>query len=95
MSNLPAADNVAGKVVDIDKATDKQEESITSVKPDADTPLNHLSTAQPPSFFLRWLSYLLLIPLVGLATIGFGCISLVCGLWDRSGRQQQRRRSRR
>ena len=88
MSNLPAADNVAGKVVDIDKATDKQEESITSVKPDADTPLNHLSTAQPPSFFLRWLSYLLLIPLVGLATIGFGCISLVCGLWDRSGRQQ-------
>jgi 1-acyl-sn-glycerol-3-phosphate acyltransferase len=41
-----------------------------------------------PSFALRWLSYLLLVPLVGLATVGFGCISLLCGLWDKSGRQQ-------
>jgi 1-acyl-sn-glycerol-3-phosphate acyltransferase len=44
-------------------------------------------TTQPP-FALRWLSYLLLVPLVGLATVGFGCISLLCGLWDKSGRQQ-------
>jgi 1-acyl-sn-glycerol-3-phosphate acyltransferase len=44
-------------------------------------------TKQPP-FALRWLSYLLLVPLVGLATVGFGCISLLCGLWDKSGRQQ-------
>jgi 1-acyl-sn-glycerol-3-phosphate acyltransferase len=42
---------------------------------------------QPP-FVLRWLSYLLLVPLIGLATIGFGCISLLCGLWDKSGQQQ-------
>ena len=42
---------------------------------------------QPP-FALRWLSYLLLVPLVGLATAGFGCISLLCGLWDKTGRQQ-------
>ncbi len=41
-----------------------------------------------PPFALRWLSYLLLVPLIGLATAGFGCISLVCGLWDKSGRQQ-------
>jgi 1-acyl-sn-glycerol-3-phosphate acyltransferase len=41
-----------------------------------------------PSFALRWLSYLLLVPLVGVATIAFGCVSLLCGLWDKSGRQQ-------
>jgi 1-acyl-sn-glycerol-3-phosphate acyltransferase len=49
----------------------------------ADPPLSK----QPP-FVLRWLSYLILVPLVGLATAGFGCVSLVCGLWDKSGRQQ-------
>ena len=37
---------------------------------------------------VRWLTYLLLLPLIALATIGFGCVSLVCGLWDKSGRQQ-------
>jgi len=37
---------------------------------------------------LRWLTYLLLIPLIALATTAFGCVSLVCGLWDKSGRQQ-------
>jgi 1-acyl-sn-glycerol-3-phosphate acyltransferase len=37
---------------------------------------------------LRWLTKLVFIPLMALATAGFGCISLVCGLWDRSGRQQ-------
>ena len=51
------------------------------------------SNAEPPPskkppFALRWLSYLVLIPLVGLATAGFGCVSLLCGLWDKSGRQQ-------
>jgi len=43
---------------------------------------------KPPSPVLRWLTYLLLLPLIGLATTFFGCISLVCGLWDKSGRQQ-------
>ena len=37
---------------------------------------------------LRWLTYLLLLPLIALATIGFGCVSLICGLWDKSGSQQ-------
>jgi 1-acyl-sn-glycerol-3-phosphate acyltransferase len=49
------------------------------------------SSANPskkPPFALRWFSYLLLVPLVGVATMGFGCISLLCGLWDKSGRQQ-------
>jgi len=49
----------------------------------ADPPLSK----QPP-FALRWLSYLVLVPLVGLATAAFGCVSLLCGLWDKSGRQQ-------
>jgi 1-acyl-sn-glycerol-3-phosphate acyltransferase len=44
--------------------------------------------SKKPPFALRWLSYLLLIPLVGLATGGFGCISLLVGLWDKSGRLQ-------
>jgi 1-acyl-sn-glycerol-3-phosphate acyltransferase len=43
---------------------------------------------QQPPFLLRWLSYLVAIPLVALATAGFGCISLLAGLWDKSGRQQ-------
>ena len=40
-----------------------------------------------PAFF-RWLTYLLLMPLIAASTTFFGCISLVCGLWDSSGRQQ-------
>ena len=37
---------------------------------------------------LRYLSRFVLVPLMALATGTFGCASLVCGLWDRSGRQQ-------
>jgi len=37
---------------------------------------------------IRWLTYLLLMPLIALATTLYGSISLVCGLWDESGRQQ-------
>jgi len=37
---------------------------------------------------IRWLTYLLLMPLIALATTLYGSISLVCGLWDKSGRQQ-------
>jgi 1-acyl-sn-glycerol-3-phosphate acyltransferase len=44
--------------------------------------------SEQPPFALRWLSYLVAIPLIALATAGFGCISLLCGLWDKSGRQQ-------
>jgi 1-acyl-sn-glycerol-3-phosphate acyltransferase len=41
-----------------------------------------------PSLALRWLTYLVVIPLIALATAGFGCISLIAGLWDKSGREQ-------
>jgi 1-acyl-sn-glycerol-3-phosphate acyltransferase len=37
---------------------------------------------------LRYLTRFVLIPLMAIATACFGSISLVCGLWDRSGRQQ-------
>jgi 1-acyl-sn-glycerol-3-phosphate acyltransferase len=37
---------------------------------------------------LRWFTYLFVDPLLALATAGFGCLSLACGLWDKSGRQQ-------
>jgi 1-acyl-sn-glycerol-3-phosphate acyltransferase len=40
------------------------------------------------SFALRCANYLIFWPLVGLATAGFGSVSLICGLWDKSGRQQ-------
>ncbi len=40
------------------------------------------------SVALRWLTYLIFIPLMALSTTFFGCISLLCGLWDTSGRQQ-------
>ena len=46
-----------------------------------------MSKPPAPAFF-RWLTYLLLLPLIAASTTFFGCISLVCGLWDKSGRQQ-------
>ncbi len=36
----------------------------------------------------QWANYLFFLPAVGLATIVFGTISLVCGLWDKDGSQQ-------
>jgi 1-acyl-sn-glycerol-3-phosphate acyltransferase len=36
----------------------------------------------------RWVNYLVFIPLVAVATCFFGTISLVCGVWDKSGREQ-------
>ena len=42
----------------------------------------------PVPLGLRWLTYFLLAPLIVLATAFFGCISLLCGLWDTDGHQQ-------
>ena len=39
-----------------------------------------------PAF--RWLTYVLYIPLLAASTAFFGCLALLCALWDRSGRQQ-------
>lgn len=37
---------------------------------------------------MRWITYFLLMPLMAAATAICGCVSLICSLWDRSGRQQ-------
>ena len=46
-----------------------------------------LERPKAPAFF-RWLTYILLIPLMIASTAFFGTLSLICGLWDKSGRQQ-------
>ena len=37
---------------------------------------------------LRWATYLVRLPLFAVATASFGCVSLLCSMWDWSGRQQ-------
>lgn len=58
-------------------------------------PEEHVSAQEPKapqrapvSLALRWLTYLVVLPLIALATAFFGSISLVAGLWDKDGRQQ-------
>jgi 1-acyl-sn-glycerol-3-phosphate acyltransferase len=48
----------------------------------APPPVHHIPT------HLNLLTKLVIMPLMGLSTAFFGCISLVCGVWDKSGRQQ-------
>jgi len=38
--------------------------------------------------WVKGFTYCIVMPLIGLSTTFFGCISLVCGFWDKSGRQQ-------
>jgi 1-acyl-sn-glycerol-3-phosphate acyltransferase len=47
-----------------------------------------VARAAPMSAALRWANYLFFLPMVGLATVFFGTVSLVVGLWDKNGRQQ-------
>jgi 1-acyl-sn-glycerol-3-phosphate acyltransferase len=61
------------------------------VTPAADRELpSDLSPPAPATVspFWRWVTYLVLMPAIGIATAFFGCISLICGLWDSSGEQQ-------
>ena len=51
-------------------------------------PVQPETPARVLSWRRRWVNYLVFVPLVGLATAFFGTISLVCGVWDTSGRQQ-------
>jgi 1-acyl-sn-glycerol-3-phosphate acyltransferase len=89
MNDFPMADNLgqpAAKENPASAVTRPNAEGVLSVsEPNVSAPVPH--SKQPP-FALRWFSYLLLVPLVGLATGFFGSISLLCGLWDKSGRQQ-------
>ncbi len=64
-------------------------EGGTAVRP----PLSPAAAADPPTHAgpqpaVRWLTYLLLMPLIALATAILGSVSLLAGLWDRSGQQQ-------
>jgi 1-acyl-sn-glycerol-3-phosphate acyltransferase len=57
------------------------------------TPSDEPQGGAPPPVYripahLRYLTLFVFIPLMALVTAGFGCVSLICGLWDRSGRQQ-------
>ena len=45
-------------------------------------PIHHITLAQ------RWFTRLVQIPMMAAATASFGTVSLICGLWDHSGRQQ-------
>lgn len=47
-----------------------------------------MTQPQPASLALRLLTYLILMPLIAASTALCGATSLVCGLWDKSGRQQ-------
>ncbi|GAA3750487.1 lysophospholipid acyltransferase family protein [Terriglobus aquaticus] len=45
-------------------------------------------TRREPSAFWKWVTYLVLIPLMAVWTLACGSLSLFCSLWDKSGRQQ-------
>jgi 1-acyl-sn-glycerol-3-phosphate acyltransferase len=70
---------------DAPSSTDPNPPQIEPEEPPA-PPLHH-APPKAPAFF-RWLTYLLLIPLIAASTAFFGSLSLLCGLWDKSGRQQ-------
>jgi 1-acyl-sn-glycerol-3-phosphate acyltransferase len=89
MNDSPLADHAT--------TNDKNDRSSVSPEPKSSPPptitVEESTTPSPftskqPPFALRWLSYLLAIPLIAFATAVFGCISLLGGLWDKSGRQQ-------
>ena len=62
------------------------------LQPEEHAPEEHVAPEQAPrpviSFAWKWANYLYFLPMVGLATIFFGTISLACGLWDKDGSQQ-------
>ena len=63
--------------------------SATNQILEPDEPVANNAVPRPEvSFALRWFSYLVMYPLIGGATAFFGTISLVVGLWDKSGSQQ-------
>lgn len=65
-------------------------EATTAREPQAPPPASPQQDPPRPQIALpvRYATYLLLAPLVGLATAFFGTVSLIAGLWDSSGRQQ-------
>ncbi len=64
----------------VDESVDVGKPSPQAVFPHAEAP--EISPG------VRWLTYVLFMPLIALATVLFGTVSLLCGLWDGTGRQQ-------
>jgi len=83
MNDPALTDNQGGNEKAVISTEAQRSGETRSTTSNAEPPLS-----KKPPFALRWLSYLVLIPLVGVATAAFGCVSLLCGLWDKSGRQQ-------
>ena len=68
-----------------------QEEGFSpgpSAYPEADAETAVEAPVHRIPLYLKILTKLICIPLMSLSTAFFGSISLVCGLWDKSGRQQ-------
>ena len=70
-------------------------DSETEAAPDLLAPVPAISRPAPDShpvpcagFLLRWLTYLLLLPLGAIATAAFGSVAMVASLFDGSGRLQ-------
>jgi 1-acyl-sn-glycerol-3-phosphate acyltransferase len=86
MNDSPAAGDLTQQPDKGIAPTSPDAEGVLSVsEPDIPASVTH---SKKPPFALKWLSYLLLVPLVGLATGVYGSISLLSGLWDKSGRHQ-------
>ncbi len=86
MNDSPLADDATANKTETVPISAKPKPSPTLAVEERANPLPF--TSKQPPFVLRWLSYLVAIPLIALATAGFGCLSLIAGLWDKSGRQQ-------
>ncbi|MGA8938329.1 MAG: lysophospholipid acyltransferase family protein [Acidobacteriaceae bacterium] len=60
-----------------------------TLKTEEPTPAEQPDVLPPVvSWRRRWVNYLVVIPLLALATGVFGTISLACGIWDKNGSQQ-------
>jgi 1-acyl-sn-glycerol-3-phosphate acyltransferase len=63
-----------------------------SVELETQQPEQHVALPAPERppipLAVRWMTYLLIMPLIAFATVLFGSISLVVALWDKNGSQQ-------
>ena len=63
-------------------------ESLKTQDPPTQTATSTDTQRSPVQGLLRWVNYLVFWPLVVLATVFFGTLSLLCGVWDTDGSQQ-------
>ena len=58
------------------------------IAPDTAPDVSSEAESKQPPLALRWLTYLLLLPLIAISTAFFGALALLCAVWDSSGFQQ-------